>query len=105
MAVITQEQKDIATIKEDMKSIREHLNKLKQKDEDSQLLRGETNRKLDLLVNSLTDNDYNGGNGYLSRLNKTELKVQMHELYWRTLFVVFTAGGILALGVRFLIFK
>jgi len=101
----TPEQRDIALIKEDIKSIRVHFDKFKAKEEDAIVVRSETNRKLDLLVNALTDNDFNGKNGYLTRLNKMETMVQMHELYWKILFTIIMSGGILVLAFRFLIYK
>jgi hypothetical protein len=102
---MTQEQKDIKLIQEDIKSIRVHFDKFKAKEEDAIIVRSETNRKLDLLVNALTDNDFNGKNGYLTRLNKMETMVQMHELYWKILFTIIMGGGILVLAFRFLIYK
>lgn len=101
----TQEQKDIVEIKDAIKSIRIHLDKIKTREEDSALVRAETNRKLDLLVTALTDNEYNGKNGYLTRLNKMETMVQMHELYWKIMFTVLMASGLLALVLRFLVYN
>ena len=99
----TQEQKDIVNINENIVSIRKHLDTIKKRQDDDDLFRIEQSRKLDLLVNSLTDNDYNGKNGYISRLNKIESMVITHDLYWKILFTFILAGGILVGAIKWLI--
>jgi hypothetical protein len=101
----TQEQKDILEIKDDIKSIRTHLNNFKanQLIEDSYRL--EQNRKLDLIVNALTDNDFNGKNGIITKVNALEKKVDLHEVYWKVLLTVLIAGGVLAGLIKILIPK
>lgn len=99
----TQEQKDILEIKDDVRSIRTHLTTIKNRQDNEDLDRIERNKKLDLIVNALTDNDFNSKNGYLSRLNKIEQMVILHDLYWRILFAFILAGGLLAGALKWLI--
>jgi hypothetical protein len=97
----TQEQKDIIEIREDLKSIRKHLDNIKAREDDSQIMRLEQNRKLDLLVNALTDNDYNGNSGYLTRLNKIETMVVKQNLYWNIFFAIIVGSGILTAILKY----
>jgi len=99
----TQEQKDIIEIKDDIKSIRTHLNTIKNRQDDEDKNRIEQNRKLDLIVNSLTDHEYNGKNGLITKLNNIERTVILHQMYWNILFVVILAGGLLAGAIKYLI--
>lgn len=97
MQPLTPEQKDIALIKESITSIKSHLDKIKQRDEDALFNRSETNRKLDLLVNTLTDNDYNGKNGHITRLNNIEKTMLLHDTYWKVFFGFIASGSLIVL--------
>jgi len=96
MPVVTKEQQDIMTINENINGIRKHLDGIKKRQDDDDLFRLEQNRKLDLILNSLTDNDFNGKNGHLSRFSKIELMVIQHDMYWRILITIILASGIIA---------
>ena len=98
MSEQTQEQKDILEIKDDIKSIRKHLDFIKEKQQIEDVSRTTQNAKLDLIVNALVDNDFNGKNGIITRVNTMETKVNAHDFYWRVLFGVVSGGAfILAL--------
>lgn len=99
----TQEEQDIKEIKGDIVSIRRHLDKIKEREDDSIIHRAELNRKLDIVVNSLTDNDFNAKNGYLTRLTNTEKIVLQHDTYFKALFVILIGSGIIGLIFKFLI--
>lgn len=104
MSTTTQEQKDIQAIKEDILSIRKHLSNIKDRQDNEDMHRIETNKKLDFILNALTDNDFNSKNGYLTRLNKMEAMIILHDLYWKILFSILLGGGVIA-GVIKLITK
>lgn len=91
----TQEQKDIININENIASIRKHLDTIKKRQDDDDFMRIEQNRKLDLIVNSLTDNDFNGKNGIITKLNSIEKTVMLHDLYWKVLVTILVASGVL----------
>jgi len=99
----SQEQKDIVEIKDDIKSIRTHLNNIKANQLIEDGYRLEQNRKLDLILNSLVDNDFNGKSGIISKVNSLERKVSLHETYWNLLFIIILAGGLLAGAIKWLI--
>jgi len=99
----TQEQKDIVFIKEEIGSVRSHLKTIKERQDSDDISRVEFNRKLDLIVNALTDNDFNSKNGYLTRLNNMEKMLLAHDLYWRVLMIVVLAGGLLAGAIKYLL--
>jgi hypothetical protein len=105
MATQTQEQKDIFEMKDDIKSIRLHLDKIKQRQGDEDTYRIERDRKIDMIYNSLTDNQFNSNQGYITTLRDVREKVLLHDLYWRILFVVVLAGGLLAGAIKYLIPK
>lgn len=102
MSEQTQEQKDILEIKDDIKSIRKHLDVIKEKQQIEDLSRTTQNAKLDLIVNSLVDNDFNGKNGLISRFNTMEVKVNNHDFYWRVLFGVIGGGALILALVKIL---
>jgi len=103
MMAQTQEQKDIVAINENIASIRGHLKTIKERQDVEDSNRIEQNRKLDLIVNSLTDHDYNGKNGLITKLNNIERTVILHELYWKILFTFVIAGGLLVGAIKYLI--
>ncbi len=110
MAVLTQEQRDINEIKESVKtikddhvSIRIHLDNIKRREDDSIISRQETNKKLDLLVNALLDNDFNGKNGHITRLLNVEKTVTKHDVYWNVFFTIVGSGAVIALIFKFLV--
>ena len=96
----TQEQKDILEIKDDIKSIRKHLDFIKEKQQIEDVSRATQNAKLDLIVNALIDNDFNGKNGLISRINTMEVKVNNHDFYWRVLFGVIAGGGLIVTLIK-----
>ena len=100
---MTAEQKDILEIKEDLKSIRGHLDKIKKRQDDDDLYRASQNAKLDLIVNSLVDNDFNGKNGMITRLNTMEKMVISHDFYWRVLFGIIACGALIIIAMKLII--
>ncbi len=103
MSQITQEQKDIQEIKGDIQSIRQHLANIKLDKSIEESYRLELNRKMDLIVNSLVDNDFNGKNGIISKVRNIEVMVLSHDLYWKVLITVILAGGVLAGAIKYLV--
>lgn len=103
MSQITQEQKDIQEIKGDIQSIRQHLANIKLDKSIEEGYRLELNRKMDLIVNSLVDNDFNGKNGIISKVRNIEIMVLSHDLYWKVLITVILAGGVLAGAIKYLV--
>ena len=103
MSQITQEQKDIQEIKGDIQSIRQHLANIKLDKSIEEGYRLELNRKMDLIVNSLVDNDFNGKNGIISKVRNIEVMVLSHDLYWKVLITVILAGGVLAGAIKYLV--
>lgn len=99
----TQEQKDIIEIKDDLKSIRSHLDNIKKRQDNDDLTRIDTNRKIDMMYNSLVDNEFNGNQGYISVVRKLQEKVILHDLYWKILFAIILAGGVLTAVIKLLI--
>jgi len=99
----TQEQKDIQEIKGDIQSIRQHLANIKLDKSIEEGYRLELNRKMDLIVNSLVDNDFNGKNGIISKVRNIEIMVLSHDLYWKVLITVILAGGVLAGAIKYLV--
>jgi len=100
----TKEQQEIMKITDNITGIRKHLDEIKKRQDGDDLFRIEQNRKLDLIVNSLTDNDFNGKNGHLSRFSKIELMVIQHDMYWRILITIILGSGIIA-GILKLLVK
>lgn len=86
-------------VNEEIKSIRAHLKTIKERQDADDIVRIQMNHKLDLIVNSLTDTDFNGKNGHLSRFNTIEKLVTIHDLYWKIIFALFVPvyGGVIAL--------
>jgi len=105
MGATTQEQKDIFEMKEDIKSIRTHLDKIKQRQSDEDISRIERDRKIDMIYSSLTDNQFNSNQGYITVLRDVREKVTLHDLYWKILFVVIIAGGLLGGIIKYLLPK
>jgi hypothetical protein len=99
----TPEQKDIFEMKDDIKSIRNHLDNIKKRQDHDDLTRTETNKKIDMIYNSLTDNEFNANQGYISILREVHKKVTLHELYWRVLLVLMISGGVLAGLIKLLL--
>jgi hypothetical protein len=83
------------TINDNINSIKRHLDKIKVRQDDDDLYRIEQSRKLDLIVNALTDTDFNGRNGHLTRFNKIEVMVLQHEMYWKLLITIVISSGII----------
>jgi hypothetical protein len=100
---MTPDQQEIMTINDNINSIKRHLDKIKVRQDDDDLYRIEQSRKLDLIVNALTDTDFNGRNGHLSRFNKIELMVLQHEMYWKLLITIIISSGIIAGILKFLL--
>jgi hypothetical protein len=103
MSAQTQEQKDIVEIKSNIESIRTHLDNIKKRQDNDDLTRIETNRKIDMMYNSLVDNEFNGSQGYISVVRKLQEKVILHDLYWKVLLTIIIAGGVLAGIIKLLI--
>ena len=99
----TQEQKDIIIIKDEIKSIRTHLDNIKKRQDNDDVTRSETNKKIDMIYSSLTDNEFNGNQGYITILREIHRKVTLHELYWRVLLTIVISGGVLAAIIKILI--
>jgi NurA-like 5'-3' nuclease len=99
----TQEQKDIVEIKGEIKSIRTHLDNIKKRQDNDDITRSDTNKKIDMIYSSLTDNEFNGNQGYITILRETHRKVTLHELYWRVLLTIILSGGVLAALIKILI--
>jgi chromosome segregation ATPase len=89
----------IKHIEENISSIRKHLDQLKTNNQDAISSRNEIDRKLDMVVNTLTDNEYNGKNGWVTRLNTMEKMVMMHDTYWK--FLIAICGGTFLIGLIF----
>lgn len=100
---MTPDQQEIMTINDNINSIKRHLDKIKVRQDDDDLYRIEQSRKLDLIVNALTDTDFNGRNGHLTRFNKIELMVLQHEMYWKLLITIIISSGIIAGILKFLL--
>jgi hypothetical protein len=100
---MTPDQQEIMTINDNINSIKRHLDKIKVRQDDDDLYRIEQSRKLDLIVNALTDTDFNGRNGHLSRFNKIEVMVLQHEMYWKLLITIIISSGIIAGILKFLL--
>jgi hypothetical protein len=101
----TQEQKDIIDIKEDINSIRMHLDNIKKRQDTEDFEKIERNRKIDSIYNSLTDNQFNSNQGYITILRNIETKVLFHDLLWRLSGIILIAGGVLAGLIKLILFK
>jgi hypothetical protein len=86
-------------VKEEISSIRAHLKNIKERQDADDIIRIQMNHKLDLIVNSLTDTEFNGKNGHITRLNSVEKLVTIHDLYWKIIFALFVPiyGSVIAL--------
>jgi len=101
----TQEQKDIIDIKEDINSIRMHLDNIKKRQDTEDFEKIERNRKIDSIYNSLTDNQFNSNQGYITILRNVESKVLFHDLLWKLSGIILIAGGVLAGLIKLILFK
>jgi hypothetical protein len=101
----TQEQKDIIDIKEDINSIRMHLDNIKKRQDTEDFEKIERNRKIDSIYNSLTDNQFNSNQGYITILRNIETKVLFHDLLWKLSGIILIAGGVLAGLIKLILFK
>jgi hypothetical protein len=101
----TQEQKDIIDIKEDINSIRMHLDNIKKRQDTEDFEKIERNRKIDSIYNSLTDNQFNSNQGYITILRNIETKVLFHDLLWKLAGIILIAGGVLAGLIKLILFK
>jgi hypothetical protein len=101
----TQEQKDIIDIKEDINSIRMHLDNIKKRQDAEDFEKIERNRKIDSIYNSLTDNQFNSNQGYITILRNIESKVLFHDLLWKLSGIILIAGGVLAGLIKLILFK
>jgi|688.fasta_scaffold170284_4 hypothetical protein len=101
----TQEQKDIIDIKEDINSIRMHLDNIKKRQDTEDTEKIERNRKIDSIYNSLTDNQFNSNQGYITTLRNIQTKVLFHDLLWRLSGIILIAGGVLAGLIKLILFK
>ncbi len=101
----TQEQKDIIDIKEDINSIRMHLDNIKKRQDTEDFDKIERNRKIDSIYNSLTDNQFNSNQGYITILRNIETKVLFHDLLWKLAGIILIAGGVLAGLIKLILFK
>jgi hypothetical protein len=101
----TQEQKDIIDIKEDINSIRMHLDNIKKRQDTEDFEKIERNRKIDSIYNSLTDNQFNSNQGYITILRNIESKVLFHDLLWKLSGIILIAGGVLAGLIKLILFK
>jgi len=99
---MTQEQKDIQLIKDDIKSIRVHLDNIKTNQETLKTNKEVAEKKIDLIYNTLTNNEFNGHNGFVTRLNSLEKTVLMHETFWKAFFWLF--GSTVFIGLMFKFF-
>ena len=101
----TQEAKDIDLIKDDIKSIRLHLKKIQDKQEDEEAKSFEYKRKIDTIYNSLVDNDFNGNNGIVTKINKHEQLLIIHDMYWKIAYVLLIPIYISVIGILIKIFS
>lgn len=99
---MTQEQKDINTIKEDIVSIRKHLENLKENQSNIKDNKEVSDKKIDLIYNTLTNNEFNGHNGFVTRLNNLEKTTLLHDTYWKAFFWLF--GSTVFIGLMFKFF-
>lgn len=95
--------KIVNSIKEDNTSIRTHLSNIRQREDDAIIKREDVNRKIDLLLNLLLDNDFNGKNGHVTRLLNVESKVNKQEVYWNVFFTIAGSGVVIALIFKLLV--
>jgi ferric iron reductase protein FhuF len=84
----TQEAKDIIAIKGDISSIRQHLKKIQDKQEDQDEERIEFKKQVSVIYNSLVDNDFNANNGVISKVSAHERKLILHDMYWKMAYVL-----------------
>jgi hypothetical protein len=103
--VQTQEQKDIIDIKDEIKSIRKHLDHIKERQDDEDTEKIERNRKIDSIYNSLTDNQFNSNHGYITMLRAIQKTVILHDMLWKLTGIILIAGGVLAGLIKLILFK
>jgi len=90
---------------DELTKVRFHLDTVRNKQTDVESSNIGLNLKVDKILNALTDNDFNGQEGYITRLVKMEMLVKMHELYWKILFSILLGGGGLAVLLKLIVFK
>jgi len=101
----TQEQKDIIDIKDEIKFIRKHLDHIKERQDDEDTEKIERNRKIDSIYNSLTDNQFNSNQGYITMLRAIQKTVILHDMLWKLTGIILIAGGVLAGLIKLILFK
>ena len=94
---------DLKEIKANVDSLKKHFDILSKAQKDTDVFRISQNEKLDKIVNALTDTEYNGNKGYITRMTKLEEKVAQHENYWRLLGIILSSGIIISLVVKLII--
>ncbi len=82
------EAKDIDAIKDDIKSIRVHLHNIKTKQDDRDLSNISLTTKIEIIYNSLVDNDFNGNSGIVGKVSNHERKLIIHDMYWKIAYVL-----------------
>lgn len=101
----TQEAKDIDLIKDEIKSIRVHLKKIQDKQEDEEMKGFEYKRKIDTIYNSLVDNDFNANNGIVTKINAHERLLIIHDMYWKIAYVLLVPIYIAVISILIKIFS
>jgi len=91
---------DLKEIKGSIDSLKKHFDILSKAQKDTDIFRVSQNEKLDKIINALTDTEYNGNEGYITRMTKLEKKVAQHENYWRLLGVILSSGIVISLVVK-----
>ena len=82
-------------VTDEIKAIRTHLKTIKDRQDADDLRQIERDRKIDLIVNTLIDNDFNANSGLISEFRETQKKVILHDLYFKVLITIVIAGGVL----------
>jgi hypothetical protein len=82
-----------------------HLDNIKKRQDTEDTEKIERNRKIDSIYNSLTDNQFNSNQGYITTLRNIQTKVLFHDLLWRLSGIILIAGGVLAGLIKLILFK
>ena len=82
-----------------------HLDNIKKRQDTEDFEKIERNRKIDSIYNSLTDNQFNSNQGYITILRNIESKVLFHDLLWKLSGIILIAGGVLAGLIKLILFK
>ena len=93
---------DMVEVKGKIERIEHHMKLFKEGQTHSDNLHIENGKKLDNILNTITDSPFNADNGLVKRYNKTEKKTEAHELYFQILAGVIGAGSVLIVVVKFI---